>query len=73
MSDSTPPLAWLGDFLEKLQCPVTGEALRHASDTEKLRAGIAASETALANASGTHVYPVIDGMPHLLPEHARHV
>lgn len=66
-------LIWLGDFLEKLQCPVTGQSLRYATDVEKLRAGVVNDAPALANDSGTHVYPVIDGMPHLLPEHAIHV
>lgn len=65
-------LDWLNDFLDKLQCPVTGQPLRHAADVEKQRAGIALSEPALANLDGTHVYPVLNGMPHLLPENARH-
>jgi len=68
----TPP-PWLSDFIDKLQCPVTGKPLRHASDVEKERAGIANEAPALVNDSGTHVYPIIDGMPHLLPEHAIHV
>lgn len=69
----TPPdLSWLDAVLEKLRCPVTGQPLRHAADVEKQRAGIALSEPALANQAGTHVYPVLNGMPHLLPENARH-
>lgn len=55
-------------MLSRLQCPITRTDLRYASDLEKQRAGIAIQDVALANAAGTHVYPVQDGIPRLLPE-----
>ncbi|MBL9117228.1 MAG: hypothetical protein JNJ83_19635 [Verrucomicrobiaceae bacterium] len=61
---------WIDDFLPTMQCPHTREALRHASDLEKERAGIGKDQTALANQSGTHVYPVIDRILRLLPDDA---
>ena len=63
--------SWVEDFLPVLQCPVTHSPLRHASEFEKKWAGIALSETALANEAGTHVYPMIEGMLRLLPDDAR--
>jgi len=64
-----PPaqLAWLSDFLVKLRCPGTHEPLRVATPEEKQPFGTAAATPALINQSGTHLYPVIDGIPHLLP------
>ena len=64
-----PPaeLAWLNDFLVKLRCPSTHEPLRVATPEEKQPFGAAPDTPALINQSGTHLYPVIDGIPHLLP------
>ena len=63
--------SWIDEFLPKMRCPNTHEALRHASDLEKDRAGIGKNQTALANQSGTHVYPVIERILRLLPDDAR--
>jgi uncharacterized protein YbaR (Trm112 family) len=63
-------LDWLKPFLPKLRCPNTHEALRLASEDEKLRFGAAAEAPALVNGSGTHLYPVVAGIPHLLPTSA---
>ena len=63
-------LPWLHDFLDKLRCPNTRESLRLATADEKARLGAAAGAPALINQSGTHLYPVIDGIPHLLPTSA---
>lgn len=73
MANEVSALPWLDVFLDKLQCPVTGEPLRHATDVEKLSASLAKELPALANLSGTHVYPILNGMPRLLPENAIHV
>ncbi|MDB6137477.1 MAG: hypothetical protein JWO94_549 [Verrucomicrobiaceae bacterium] len=62
-----PDLDWLAPFLSKLRCPNTHEALRLASPEEKLRFGAAGELPALINAGGTHLYPVVQGIPHLLP------
>lgn len=50
---------WITEFLPKLRCPHTHEALRLVDDG-----------TAVVNASGTHRYPVVQGIPHLLPDSA---
>ena len=60
-------LAWLTPFLPKLRCPNTREAVRLASDEEKQRFGADANTAALINQSATHLYPVVSGIPHLLP------
>lgn len=52
-------LDWITEFLPKLRCPHTHEALRVVDDG-----------AALENASGTHRYPVVQGIPHLLPDSA---
>jgi len=62
-------LDWLTLFLPKLRCPNTHEALRVATADEAQRFG-AAEGPALVNQSGTHLYPVIAGIPHLLPTSA---
>ena len=60
--------SWLADFLPKLRCPVTHEPLRLATAEECGRLGSGnIDECALVNQSGTHCYPVINGIPHLLP------
>ena len=66
----TTSLPWLADFLPLLRCPNTHEPLRPATESEVARAGLPVGHPALANASGTLVYPVIDNMPHLLPTSA---
>jgi uncharacterized protein YbaR (Trm112 family) len=63
-------MSWLDTFLPKLRCPHSGEALRYATDEDKQRAALPADQTALASASGSHVYPIIAGIPHLLPDSA---
>ncbi len=51
---------WLADFLPKLRCPRTLEPLSRSDD------GLS-----LINASRSFAYPIIDGIPHLLPDSAR--
>ncbi len=63
-----PP--WLTTFLPLLRCPTTQQPLRPASQAELERVGLPRDHAALANASGTQVYPIIDNMPHLLPTSA---
>lgn len=63
-------MSWLDTFLPRLRCPHSGEALRHATDDDKNRAGMAIDRPALASESGSHVYPIIEGIPHLLPDSA---
>ena len=58
---------WIAPFLAKLRCPNTHEALHLASQEEKQRFGAAASAPALVNEGGTCLYPVVSGIPHLLP------
>ncbi len=60
-------LTWLQIFLPMLRCPHSHEALREASIAEKLQAGLPADKDALASQHGAYVYPVVDGIPHLLP------
>jgi uncharacterized protein YbaR (Trm112 family) len=62
--------AWIDTFLAKMRCPHTQESLRHASDMEKQQAGIGAENVALANQSGSHVYPLVDDILRLLPDDA---
>lgn len=65
----TPPdLSWLNTFMDRLRCPNTQEPLRLATDEECRLRSVAVP--ALANQSGTHVYPVAEGIPHLLPTSA---
>ncbi len=70
MSTAAHELPWLHDFLDKLRCPNTREPLRLATIEERQRFGFDAGAPALINQSGTHLYPVIDGIPHLLPTSA---
>ena len=63
-------LTWLDDFLPLMRCPNTHESLRLATVADLTAVGLPESSAALANASGTQVYPVIDNMPHLLPTSA---
>lgn len=58
---------WLDTFLPRLCCPHTRQPLRLATDGERRRAGIADGQSALINESGTHVYPIVEDIPHLLP------
>lgn len=58
---------WLDTFLPRLCCPHTRQALRLATDEERLRVGLDDSQQALINADGTHLYPVVEDIPHLLP------
>ena len=67
---TTVDLAWLTPFLPKLRCPNTHEALRPATEEERQRFGAASDTPALVNQSATHLYPVIAGIPHLLPTSA---
>ena len=68
---STPAdLEWLTPFLAKLRCPNTHEALRLATAEDKARFGAAADAPGLVNTGGTHLYPVVAGIPHLLPTSA---
>lgn len=60
-------LTWLQIFLPKLRCPHSHEPLREATVAEKLQAGLPADKVALASEYGAYVYPVVDGIPHLLP------
>lgn len=70
MSAAATTTPWIDDYLPLLQCPRTQQALRHATDLEKSRAGIALTADALANADGTHVYPFTDGILRVLPDDA---
>lgn len=70
MSDD---MTWLQIFLPKLRCPHTQEALREASVSEKVQAGLPADKVALASEHGAYVYPVVEGIPHLLPNSAHHL
>lgn len=63
-------MTWLDTFLPRLRCPHSGEALHVASDDDKKRAGLAMEQPALVCESGVYVYPVIEGIPHLLPDAA---
>jgi uncharacterized protein YbaR (Trm112 family) len=63
-------LAWLDEFLPLMRCPNSKEALRPATTAECTAVGLASDAQALANQSGTLVYPIIDNMPHLLPTSA---
>ncbi len=63
-------MTWLDTFLPRLRCPHSGEALRLASEDDKKRAGLAMDQPALASDSGVYVYPIIEGIPHLLPDAA---
>ena len=60
-------MTWLDTFLPKLRCPHTAQPLRHATTDDKMRTGLPIEEPALASEDGTHVYPIIAGIPHLLP------
>ena len=60
-------MTWLDTFLPKLCCPNTREGLRLATDDERQRAGLAHLPMALINESASHVYPVVEDIPHLLP------
>jgi uncharacterized protein YbaR (Trm112 family) len=39
-----------------------------ATDEEKMRHGLAADAEALVSQDGAHCYPIVDGIPHLLPQ-----
>ena len=68
--DSTADMEWLTPFLSRLRCPNTHEPLRLATDAEKQQFGAASEAAALINHGGTHLYPVLAGIPHLLPSSA---
>lgn len=53
-------------LLEILRCPLTGQALRLASEEEKEKASRPA-DCLLIRADGLVFYPVINGIPLLLP------
>jgi uncharacterized protein YbaR (Trm112 family) len=61
-------MTWLDTFLPRLRCPHSGEALRLATEDDKKRAGLATEQPALVCQSGVYVYPIIEGIPHLLPD-----
>lgn len=63
-------LSWLQIFLPKLRCPQSHEALREATVMEKVQAGLPVDGLALASERGGYVYPVVNGIPHLLPDAA---
>ena len=58
---------WLDTFLPKLCCPHTREPLRLATEEERRRAGLVDAPAALINQSATHLYPIVEDIPHLLP------
>lgn len=58
---------WLPTFLPKLCCPATGQPLRIATAEEKKSHGIGADAEALVSEDGKLCYPIVDGIPHLLP------
>ncbi len=60
-------MTWLDTFLPKLRCPHTAQPLRHATDDDKMRAGLPIEEPALASQDGSMIYRIVDGIPHLLP------
>lgn len=63
-------MTWLDTFLPRLRCPHSREPLRLATEDDKKRAGMAIDQPALASDSGSHVYPIVEGIPHLLPDSA---
>jgi uncharacterized protein YbaR (Trm112 family) len=58
---------WILNFLPKLRCPASGQALRLATVEEKQRNGYDTDAMALSNQDGRYFYPIVDGIPHLLP------
>ncbi len=61
---------WLNTFLDRLRCPHTHEPLRLATEAECQKAELLPGQTALINQSGTHLYPIVEDIPHLLPSAA---
>ena len=65
-----PDIEWITPFLAKLRCPCTHEALHVASEDEMRLHGLGTGALALINDRRTHLYPVVEGIPHLLPTSA---
>ena len=63
----TPELSWLESTIPLLRCPASKQPLRFATAEEKRAASLLESDPALASEDGTHVYPISDGIPILLP------
>lgn len=62
-------LAWIETFLPKFRCPDTHQSLRWATPEECAKFGIPpAPKAALARLDGSHVFPIDDGIPLLLPQ-----
>ncbi len=61
------PLPWLETFLPRLRCPHSHEPLRRATEQECRQAQLNPGQQALINQSATYLYPVVEGIPHLLP------
>lgn len=63
-------------LLEKLRCPRSGNPMRRASPAElealrgRFATGDAEPESALVDTSGALAYPVVLGIPRLLPQDA---
>jgi uncharacterized protein YbaR (Trm112 family) len=60
-------IAWLDAFLPLLRCPVSHGSLHLASEDERLRAALPPIGDYLCTIDLSHCYPIVDGIPHLLP------
>ena len=65
--ESRPDSCVNADLLALLCCPETRQRLRAATADELLRAKV---EQGLAREDGRVVYPILDGIPMLMVEHA---
>jgi uncharacterized protein YbaR (Trm112 family) len=61
-------LDWINDFLPKMRCPDTHQPLRCATAEDLQRHGRPADEKALSREDGSHLFPIDDGIPILLPK-----
>jgi uncharacterized protein YbaR (Trm112 family) len=59
-------LDWLDSFLPRLRCPATQQPLRLATVRERQTAMLDTDAPALACSDGTHIYPIVSGIPMLL-------